>query len=356
MVRARTVTKLCYPFINASIVIVFIIVFIKGILLVINPEASIENVRHFAVFACSTPDQKSHRAFDYTFYLPLTALAWQRIGFESIILIIGEKLEWINHPILSYTLETLNALPYVTVLFISANVENRAMLSQTARIFLANMDDFPGVSNDHIMTTDADLWPLRKEHYYIPQGMDRSLILVHSKCCAPFNYVGRSYPMFPMSNIGASAATWRQIINTNSSVLAKDSQSILKYFEFFFGKRVYRQVEYASKDWYLDQHVVSIRIDEWIRRHSSNESTYRVSDVWYRRIDRRSWNPQRIQAHNFNFFFDAHLLKDGFIPKNWLTIRPLLHLMYNESSWQTNWCNNYAAEFHTRYADWNAKQ
>ena len=115
--------------------IVFIIVFIKGILLLTNPETSIENARHFSMFACSTPDQKSHRAFDYTFYLLLTALAWQRIGFESTILIIGEKSEWMNHSILSYTLVTLNALPHVTVLFISANVENRAMLSQTARIY-----------------------------------------------------------------------------------------------------------------------------------------------------------------------------------------------------------------------------
>ena len=363
MVRARTVNKFCYPFIRASIVTVFIIVFIEGILLLTAPETSIENVaqklnesgRHFAVFACSTPDQKSHRAFDYAFYLPLTALAWRRIGFESIVLIIGEKSEWKNHPILSYTLESLNALPHVTVLFISANVENRGMLSQTARMFLANMDAFPGVSTDHIMTTDADLWPLRKEHYYVPQGIDRSLILVHSKCCAPFDFAGRSYPMFPMCNIGASAATWRQIINTNSSVVAKDPKSILKYFESFFGERVHRRVEFASDDWYLDQNVVSIRIDEWIRRHGTKDPTYRVSDVGFGRIDRMSWNPQRIRPSNFKFFFDAHLIEEGFIPKKWLTIRPLLHLMYNKSSWQTNWSNNYAAEFHTRYADWKAK-
>ena len=26
---------------------------------------------------------------------------------------------------------------------------------------------------------------------------------------------------------------------------------------------------------------------------------------------------------------------------------PFLHVIYNKSSWQTNWYNNYAAEFHT---------
>ena len=41
----------------------------------------------FAVFSCATPSKNGHRGFDYAFYLPLTTLAWQRIGFKSIILI-----------------------------------------------------------------------------------------------------------------------------------------------------------------------------------------------------------------------------------------------------------------------------
>ena len=49
------------------------------------------DVKHYAVFACSTPDEQSHRGYDYAFYLPLTVLAWRRIGFESIVLIIGTE-------------------------------------------------------------------------------------------------------------------------------------------------------------------------------------------------------------------------------------------------------------------------
>jgi hypothetical protein len=158
--------------------------------------------RRFAVFGCSTPEKNSHRGFDYVFYLPLTVKAWQRIGFESIILIIGEKKEWQVHPILSYVLETLEIQPDATVIFISAKVENRMMLSQTARIFVAYMKEFPGTATDHILTTDSDLWPLRKEHFYLPPGIDRPLLLVHSQCCDPFTFDGRSYPMLSMSHIG----------------------------------------------------------------------------------------------------------------------------------------------------------
>ncbi len=360
MVRGRTVHKFCYPFISAAIVTIFIIILIECIFLLTVPIVDNDSFvynnsgRYFAVFGCSTPDQTSHRGFDYAFYLPLTALAWQRIGFESIVLIIGEKTEWKNHPILSYTLESLNSLPDVTVVFISAKVENRGMLSQTARMFLANMDAFPGISTDQIMTSDADLWPLRKAHYYQPQGNDQPLILVHSKCCGPFDFAGRSYKMLPMSHIGASAATWRQIINRNSSIIAKDSTSILKFFEQYFGGRVHRRVEFASDDWYLDQKVISIRIDEWIKSQNSEDPTYKVSDVGLRRIDRASWNPHRIRPNAFQYYYDAHLIEEGFLPKKWLMIRPLLYLMYNRTSWQTNWSNIYAAEFHTRYTEWKS--
>jgi hypothetical protein len=88
--------------------------------------------RRFAVFGCSTPDQTTHRGFDYAFYLPLTVLAWKRIGFESVILIIGERKEWRSHPVLSYVLDNLDGLPEATVLFISSKVENRMMLSTVA--------------------------------------------------------------------------------------------------------------------------------------------------------------------------------------------------------------------------------
>lgn len=99
--------------------------------------------RHFAVFSCSTPTNFSHRGFDYAFYLPLTVVAWKRVGFESIILIIGERHEWENHPVLSYILKTFDNLNRMslgaTVSFVSAEERNRPMLSQTARIFVANM-------------------------------------------------------------------------------------------------------------------------------------------------------------------------------------------------------------------------
>ena len=352
MLSGKQVAKLCLGLVTAALLLEIYTIYYPNLLSPLPNTTGLRTTprikRRFAVFGCSTPEKNSHRGFDYVFYLPLTVLAWQRIGFESIILIIGEKKEWQVHPILSYVLDNLERQSDATVIFIPAKVENRMMLSQTARIFVANMKEFPGIDTDYIMTTDSDLWPLRKEHYYLPPEIDRQLFLVHSKCCGPFTHDGRSYRMLPMSHIGASVATWKEIINTNSTQFyGNDSASILNYFEQFFGERVHRRVIFASDEWSLDQKLVSIRVDQWIRHQSSRrESVYEVSDEGLYRIDRSSWNADKIRPSSFRNYFDTHLLIDGFMPDKWNSIKPLLNLMYNKSTFGSEWCNRYATRFY----------
>ena len=169
----------------------------------------------YAVFCSNTPNGESYRSTDYAFFLPLTALAWERIGFRSIIIIAGYKCEWDNDPALSLILAYLEARK-ATVIFIPSPVENRAMLSQTARIFAHNLPGFPAKDDDYVITSEADLWPIHREHY-TPRP-SRQLVLVHGVCCGTFPWNGTSYRMYPMSNIGATVSTWKQIINYNHQV------------------------------------------------------------------------------------------------------------------------------------------
>lgn len=318
-----------------------------------------DSSRRFAVFSCATPEKlNTHRGFDYAFYLPLTVLAWQRIGFESIIVIIGERSEWQSHPVLSHVLDTLKRLPVATVLFMAGKIENRMMLSQVVRICVSNMKRFPGRSSDFVMTTDSDMWPLRKQHFYLPEGVNRSIILLHSDFFGPFNFGGRSFKMLHMMNVGARAATWREIINGNSSAAIElnDSENILNYFQQIFGEQVRKPVEFASNDWCMDQKMMSIRIDEWINRQNSTEdSVFKVSDDGLSRIDRSSWNLSNVQPYSFGNYYDAHLILDGFMPERWRTaIQPLLHLMYEKNSTRYEFCNRYATIFYQQFTKWNS--
>ena len=326
-------------------------------LLNVTPSSVIVSSRRFAVFSCATS-----LSVDYAFYLPLTVLAWRRIGFESIILIVGEKSQWEIHPVLSHVLDTLTKLSDIcTVLFLSADVENHVMLSQTARIFVANLKEFPGSSSDFIMTTDADLWPLRREHYHYPV-MNRSssnlLMLLHSECCGSFTLGGRDYTMLPISNVGASAATWKEIINVDDMMTTHSAaENILDYFKKMFGERVRNSVVFASDDWFMDQKMMSVRIDQWIHRQNSSSSdvptVYKVSDSGYFRIDRSDWNVDEIQPYSLANYYDAHLILDGFMPDNWnKSIQPLLRLMYGGHSTLYAFCNTYATQFYAIWTRW----
>lgn len=71
--------------------------------------------------------------------------------------------------------------------------------------------------------------------------------------------------MYAMSNIGATVSTWRQILNEGHTV-AKDAETILDYFEKEYAPYVRNPVNFGSAEWYLDQQMVSIRLNQWIDR------------------------------------------------------------------------------------------
>nr|CAH0110640.1 unnamed protein product [Daphnia galeata] len=307
-----------------------------------NSGITLENPIYYAVFSSNTPNGESYRGFDYAYYLPMTALAWERIGFRSITLIIGSRCEWENDPALNLILTFLESR-HATVIFISAQPDYRTMLSQTARIFAVNMKEFPGRPRDFLITSDSDLWPLHKEHF-LPRP-HKDVLLVHSECCEPFVLNNKSYPMYPMSNIGATVSAWRQIINDNHNMIANDSASILNYFEEIFGAQARRPIVVGQETWYMDQQMVSIRLSEWITMHG-NSSIYRMSDKGFSRLDRNKWEVDKLNQENFKFRFDAHLPEKGFLPIEWKShIQPLIILMYGENSWEHEWCEKYTKVF-----------
>ena len=125
----------------------------------------------YAVFSSSTPSGKNLREYDYAFYLPMTALAWQRIGFRSIIIIIGTKDQWLRDPILATVLKYLDERnDTVTTIFTDSDPINRNMLGQTSRLFVAHLPQFPGKDTDFVVTTDSDLWPLKQSHFLPRDG------------------------------------------------------------------------------------------------------------------------------------------------------------------------------------------
>ncbi len=300
------------------------------------------------VFGCSTPNGENFRSWDYAYSLPLTALAWERIGFKSIVVIIGYRSEWEINPALNQILNYLEDRRAI-VIFVMANSDYQTALSQTVRIFAFNLKEFPGRPHDYVITSDSDLWPLRKEHF-LPRP-NNDIVLLHSECCIPFTMNNKSYPMYPMSNIGATVSIWRQIMNDNHNI-AFDSESILNYLEEIFGKQVRRPIIVGQEAWYMDQRMISIRLVEWMAKHG-NKSVYRVSDDGFSRLDRIAWNADQLLPKNFSLRYDAHLPEKMFLPNRWKrNIQPLIFLMYGEHSWEARWCQSYFEEFSTKLTNY----
>ena len=295
---------------------------------------------YYAVFCSNTPNGVSYRTYDYAYNLPLTALAWERIGFKSIAIIIGSRCEWENDPALSVVLSHLEARR-ATAIFVPAPLEYRTTLSQTARAFAVNLPEFPGKDNDFLITSDSDLWPLRKEHYTpLP---NYKIHFVHAGCCGTFTINNKTYPMYAMSNIGATVATWRQIMNENHPI-ATDAEGMLDYFGEIFGDQARSPVVVGKETWYMDQRGVSIRLAEWMDKYG-NSSAYRVSDKGFERLDRTGWDADKLVPENFTIRFDAHLPGKGFLPVQWKKIVPLINLMYGNNSWEARWAEEYTLSF-----------
>ena len=83
--------------------------------------------RKYAVF--STTSARNAVSLNFIFLLPLTALAWKRIGYHSIIVIIGSEDVWKCDQLLHLVLNSVLRLEAV-VIFLKAHPTNSVMLSQ----------------------------------------------------------------------------------------------------------------------------------------------------------------------------------------------------------------------------------
>jgi len=83
--------------------------------------------RKYAVF--STTSGGNVESLGFIFMLPLTALAWKRIGFDSIVIVVGSEDVWNSDP-LSYTVLTTVRQLDALVIFLDVHPTNSVMISQ----------------------------------------------------------------------------------------------------------------------------------------------------------------------------------------------------------------------------------
>jgi hypothetical protein len=147
--------------------------------------------RRFAIFACSI----HATTLAYTFYTPLTAASWKRIGYETIAVFVGDFLK---PNVLTARLNlSRNYLKHVGahIVDLQCNESYSIKLSQLVRVFSGFLPDDIVEDEDNILTGDSDLMPLKAGEYQPTPGTHG--FIFNAFCCGQFQRRGRSYTMFP---------------------------------------------------------------------------------------------------------------------------------------------------------------
>jgi len=92
---------------------------------------NIDPNQKYAVF--STTSARDMESLGFIFLLPLTVLAWKRIGFDSVVIIVGSVNVWNSDPLLHAVLNSVRQLD-ATVIFLDVHPTNSVMVSQVRNI------------------------------------------------------------------------------------------------------------------------------------------------------------------------------------------------------------------------------
>jgi hypothetical protein len=160
-------------------------------LIIEGPVFSLSQNRRFAIFSCSIHST----ILAYTFYTPLTAASWKRIGYEAIVFFVGDFLK---PNVLTARLNlSRNYLKHVGahIVDLQCNESYSIKSSQLVRVFSGFLPDDIVQDEDIILTGDSDLMPLNASEYQPTPGTHG--FIFNAFCCDPFQRRGRTYKMFP---------------------------------------------------------------------------------------------------------------------------------------------------------------
>ena len=266
----------------------------------------------------------------YAFYLPLTALAWQRLNYSTFIFIVGSKQAWLDgESHLGFVYKTLTNMSNVFVEFLECPPDLQTSIAQISRLFAADSDFFRTKSSEdvYLVTSDADLFPLQNIYDLPDPGYD---VRVTDKL-----QVGRflhqrdniEYDMFALSSIGMRISTWLQVMKYHEYTATSQIEMIKLMVNDEFGHLAYNASRGSNKEWYFDQQLISIKLRRWMDRFSTSGLTidnkysllytlYRylaqlsVYGKWKIRWDRLQW-PKVWEDRMLTYGTDAHCPMPG---------------------------------------------
>uniref|UniRef100_A0A7E4VZI2 Nucleotid_trans domain-containing protein n=1 Tax=Panagrellus redivivus TaxID=6233 RepID=A0A7E4VZI2_PANRE len=228
--------------------------------------------------------------------------------------------------------------------YISNSITTAPTLSQVSRLLATAMPFSEEYTDDDIfITADADMMPFHLKNHIPNILADQKAYFYNADCTGPIRVPPKrgnyKVPMYPMSTISATVATWREIMGLSSTNYG--GHEIEEYLENEFGQEYFHLINVntrgfrGSSVWYADQSLVSYKVAEWFKANPKNRAAATLTrGGCYPRIDRIRWpNPSEMLKQNLNQLGDAHLLANGYTDSQWKLFEPLVQLVFNGSKY-----------------------
>ncbi|KAK2147391.1 hypothetical protein LSH36_555g01005 [Paralvinella palmiformis] len=292
--------------------------------------------RNYAIFSASLYGSE---AASYGFDLPLTAMAWKRIGFGSVLIIVGDPRLRVRHPWVRYLMDALvDKENIVVVVLKTASPSQATSISQVSRLFAASLLRYNTsdvrIQDTYLLTADADIWPIAKDFLVLPPGKD----IIHGDI-GNRRVDNLDVIHVPLSYVGMRIRTWRSVMTQSGLV---PMPSTISEMVAYFGDKYFLNVTYDGPGWYSDQIMISLRLHQWKQANGQSGAVH----VYRRRfeedrIDRANW--PRFQPR-IEGVVDSHVLHHGYHPQEWLRLRQLLTKMCPDYD-SVKWFDQYADQF-----------
>lgn len=172
---------------------------------------------------------------NFIFHLPMVCLAWRRIHFKPIVLLVTSELSRMDK-LVNKSIEYLRLLNIKTV-NVKSPKNYETMIGMLSRLFSGLLPDDLVSPNDFVITTDSDLYPINKDFYNI---LNTNAITIWSAgCCGGFKHENKSYEMIAMGHVGMKKWQWLEVMKINNKQYKLDGESILRKVKESFDKSIF---------------------------------------------------------------------------------------------------------------------
>lgn len=250
---------------------------------------------------------------DYSFYAPLTSMAWIRSGFVPVVIVVGSFGEWCSDAKKQYVIDKCIEVGAEIQFIPRMEGLPDATIAQVARAYpyMFGYND-----ENYFLTADADMIPMSKI-WFADVDYSKELHLFFAEAYG--------YSKYPMCYIGAKVKTWKEITGI-------EMQEQLKIDNVFDKK--------GMDLWCYDEDMLGKKINVW-RNDVNTQMIVRgreLSDMPKGRVDRGNWLFDKERTD----YIDCHGLRPAQDGCNWDRINELMISLLPEKK---EWLHEYRTKF-----------